>query len=50
LKIKSEYDKGRGRWERPTEDEEYDDNNICDKVKSIIEESRPTCIEQAEND
>jgi biotin operon repressor len=49
LKLKSEYDKDRGTWEKSREGEEYDDNTIFDKVRSILEESRPTSFEQGED-
>jgi biotin operon repressor len=49
LKLKSEYDKDRGTWEKSREGVEYDDNTIFDKVRSILEESRPTSFEQGED-
>jgi hypothetical protein len=49
LKLKSEYDKDRGTWEKSREGEEYGGNNIFDKVKSIIEESMPTSSEQGDD-
>jgi hypothetical protein len=32
LKLKSEHDKDRGTWKESREGEEYDGNNIFDKV------------------
>src|SRR5205085_11216711 len=49
LKLKSEYDKDRGTWEKSREGVESDDNTIFDKVRSILEESRPTSFEQGED-
>jgi hypothetical protein len=49
LKLKSEYDKDRATWEKSREGVESDDNTIFDKVRSILEESRPTSFEQGED-